>query len=135
MKLSADDRFAIAETIAMHGHLFDEGQLDRLDELFTSDVVYDVSDFGQGVLHGIDAIREAALALGSRNPLAHHVTNIVVTGSGDENTATVRSKAIAIMGDGRCGSATYLDTVCRQPGGWRISHRKIIPRRVPLGRG
>ena len=61
MPLTADDRSAIAELISLHGHLFDEGELDRLDELFTDDVVYDVRDFGQEPLRGIAAIRAAAL--------------------------------------------------------------------------
>jgi hypothetical protein len=131
--LTADDRWAIGETISLHGHLFDEGQLDRLDTLFTADVVYDVSDLGYGVLVGIDAVRDAALALGARNPLAHVVTNIVISDTGDDETVAVRSKAIAIKTDQTCGAATYVDTVRRQPDGWRISHRKILARREPLG--
>lgn len=131
--LTADDRWAIGETISLHGHLFDEGQLDRLDELFTTDVVYDVSDLGDEVLVGIDAVRDAALALGTRNPLAHVVTNIVITDAEDHDTAAVRSKAIAIMSDHGCGTATYVDTVRREPDGWRISHRRILARREPLG--
>lgn len=47
--LTADDKWAIGETLALHGHLFDEGELDRLDELFTDDVVYDVSALGSDV--------------------------------------------------------------------------------------
>ena len=66
--LTADDRWAIGETISLHGHLFDEGQLDRLDALFTLDVVYDVSGLGFGVFVGIDAIRDGALALGRGIP-------------------------------------------------------------------
>jgi SnoaL-like domain len=62
----------------LQGHLFDDGELERLDELFTAEVVYDASDFGQPPMRGIDAIRTTALALGDRNPVAHHVTNIVV---------------------------------------------------------
>ena len=61
MPLTVDDRSAIAELISLHGPLFDEGELDRLDEPFTGDVVYDIRDFGQEPLRGIDAIREAAL--------------------------------------------------------------------------
>lgn len=133
--LTAEDRWAIGETISLHGHLFDEGQLDRLDELFTSDIVYDVSDLGSGILVGIDAIRTAALELGPRNPLAHIVTNIVIGEAESADTATVRSKAIAIMSDNTCRTASYVDTVRRGPTGWRISHRKIVPRREPLTAG
>lgn len=77
--LTAEDRCAISETISLHGHLFDEGDLDRLDELFTADVVYDVTDVGMKPLHGIDEIRRATLELGAANPVAHHVTNIIIT--------------------------------------------------------
>lgn len=133
--LTAEDRWMIGETLSMHGHLFDEGELDRLDELFTADVVYDVSDLGFGVLRGIGAVRDAALGLGAANPLAHLVTNIVITAhvEGDPDTVEVRSKAIAVTADRRCGTATYVDELRRQPEGWRISRRRILARREPLG--
>ena len=116
----------------MHGHLFDEGELDRLDELFTGDVVYDVRDFGQEPLRGIDAIREAALELGGANPLAHHVTNIVIT-EVDDDTAAARSKGLGVIQGGKLGSVTYVDIVRRGADGWRISNRKVLGRRVALG--
>lgn len=68
MTLATEDRLAIAELVSLHGHLFDDGRLDELTELFTEDVVYDVSAFGQGELAGIAAIRDAALVLGAANP-------------------------------------------------------------------
>lgn len=67
MALSPEDRAAIVELISLHGHVFDDGDLDRLDVLFTPSVVYDVSALGGGALHGIEAIRAAALALGDRS--------------------------------------------------------------------
>ncbi|MEE4494819.1 nuclear transport factor 2 family protein [Streptomyces sp. BE230] len=39
MALEAVDRLAVMELIALHGHLVDDGELDRLDELFTEDIV------------------------------------------------------------------------------------------------
>jgi ketosteroid isomerase-like protein len=129
--LSAEDRCAITETLSLHGHLFDQGQLDRLDELFTPDVVYDVTDVGMGTLVGIDEIRRAGLELGVGNPIAHHTTNVVITGDNDEE-ATAQSKGLAVMADGRCVSATYLDTLRRTDHGWRLSHRVILARRTPL---
>lgn len=39
MPLTSEDRLSIADLVALHGHLFDEGELDRLDELFTADTV------------------------------------------------------------------------------------------------
>jgi hypothetical protein len=131
MAISPEDRAAIVELISLHGHLFDDGDLDQLDTLFTPSVVYDVSALGGGALHGIDAIRAAALALGDRNPLGHHVTNFVVTEQAD-GTVGVRSKGIGVNADGTVGTVTYEDTVVDDGAGWRISHRRVVPRRVPL---
>ncbi len=132
MPLAPEDRLAVTELIALHGHLVDEGELDRTHEVFTPDVVYDVSDLGHGRLIGLAALREAALALGAANPVAHHVTNVVIEET-DGERLRVRSKGLGIMADGTCGSVTYLDTVVRADKGWRICHRKVTPRRVPLG--
>jgi len=131
VKLTADDRFAITETIALHGHLFDNGELDRLDELFTPDVVYDVTAVGMGSLHGIPEILRATLELGDGNPLAHHVTNTTITEVGGDYVQT-RCKAIAALPGGRCGTATYVDTLRRDSGRWRISHRTVKLHRTQL---
>lgn len=44
----------------------------------------------------------------------------------------MRSKGIGVNTDGTVGTVTYEDTVVDDGEGWRISHRKVIPRRVPL---
>ncbi|WP_331767812.1 nuclear transport factor 2 family protein [Embleya sp. NBC_00896] len=131
MALNAEDRVTITDLIALHGHLVDVGELQRLDELFTADVIYDVTDLGGTALEGLDGIRQAAHALGAGNPVAHHVTNIVLTPISDTEVVA-RSKGIGVNTDGTCGSATYEDTVVRTDSGWRISHRKVHARRVPL---
>jgi ketosteroid isomerase-like protein len=132
MALSAQDRIEITDLINRHGHLVDAGELDQVDELFTEDIVYDVSDFGFGALRGKAAIREATLALGAANPLGHHVTNIVITPV-DEVTARVQSKGIGIMATGRAGSVVYDDTATRHPNSWKLRHRKITARRPTYG--
>jgi ketosteroid isomerase-like protein len=128
MALTADDIVAIHQLVALHGHLVDAGELQRLDELFTSDAIYDVTALGQSTLHGIDAFRAAseAFADDERNPVAHHVTNIIVT-EGVDGGATVRSKGIGVLHDGRAGSVTYNDRVTRTPDGWRIAARQVLP--------
>jgi ketosteroid isomerase-like protein len=132
MALTDQDRIDITDLINLHGHLTDAGELDRSGELFTPDVTYDLADFGLGSLHGIDAIRDAALAMGQANPVGHHVTNVVITPT-DDHSARVRSKGIGVNADGTAGSVEYDDVVTRQPGGWKISYRKVTARRVPLG--
>ena len=131
-ELHADERLAIAETLALHGHIFDRGQLDRLEEIFTPEVVYDLSDVGVGTFDGIESIRSGALKLGPGNPIAHHVTNIVITG-GEGDQVTAESKGFMIMSDGTAGSVTHLDTLRRHDGRWRISRRVILAQRTPLG--
>jgi 3-phenylpropionate/cinnamic acid dioxygenase small subunit len=129
--VSLEDRAAITELLAGHGHLFDDGKLDRLDALFTASVSYDVTAFGGGVLCGIEAIRSATLALGDRNPVGHHVTNVVLAEQPD-GSVRARSKGIGVYADGTAGSVTYEDTVVRTDEGWRIEARTVVPRRTPL---
>ncbi len=131
-ELNAEDRWAISEILSLHGHLFDGGHLDRLEEIFTPDVVYDLSDAGIGTFEGIEAIRRGALQLGAGNPVAHHVTNVVISGEGD-GLVTALSKGLMLMADGTLASMTHLDTLRRHDGGWRISRRIITPQRAPLG--
>lgn len=132
MTISTEDRTAITELLAMHGHLIDAGELDRLDEILTPDAVYDITDLGAAPLEGIDACRAAALDLGEGNPLGHHVTNIVLTGASDGNVHAL-SKGIGVNTDGTTGTVTYQDTIVRTEQGWRISHRTVIAHRSPLG--
>lgn len=108
-ELHTEDRQAISETLSLHGHLFDGGHLDRLGEIFTPDVVYDMSALEVGTFEGIEAIRSAALHFGADNPIAHH------------------------LADGTFASVTHLDSLRRHDGGWRISRRVIFPQRTPLG--
>jgi hypothetical protein len=132
MTISTDDRTAITELLAMHGHLIDAGELDRLDEVLTEDAVYDVTDLGAAPLNGIAAVREAALALGTGNPIGHHVTNIVLAERAD-GQVFARSKGIGVYADGTTGTVTYEDTIARDDAGWRIGYRKVIAHPSPLG--
>ena len=131
-ELSADDRRAIDRILALHGHIFDRGELDRVEEIFTPEIVYDLSDVGAGTYEGIEAIRSGALKLGAGNPIAHHVTNIVIT-SQEDDSVTAQSKGFIIMADGSVASVTHFDTLRRVDDSWRISQRVILAQRTPLG--
>jgi SnoaL-like protein len=131
MALTCEDRAAITELISLHGHLCDSGELDRLDEVFTASIIYDLTDFGQEPLEGVMACAAAARAMGELNPVGHHVTNIILSDPTD-GQVRVRSKGIGIRADGTCGSVVYEDIIVRVEQGWRISHRKVLARRIPL---
>ena len=132
MTLTLADRADITDVIHLHGHLTDHGELDDYHLVFTPGVHYDVTALGGTVLTGIDALRTAADALGTANPVGHHVTGVIVTGI-DADHARARSKAIGINADGTAASLSYDDTLVRTPHGWRIDHRVITPHRTPLG--
>ncbi len=129
--LTAEDRSAIGDTLALLGHLVDSGQLDRLEEAFTPDAVYDLTDVGLGALEGVEAIRQGARQLGARNPVAHHLTNVVITGEADDGVS-VLSKGLLLMADGTVGSLTQHDVVRRLDGGWRISRHVVKAQRSPM---
>jgi 3-phenylpropionate/cinnamic acid dioxygenase small subunit len=126
LDVTAEDRLAIHDVIALHGHVADDRDWDRLGELFTDDAVLDLEDYGHGTLYGLRAIRD--VSRGSEDdkgqPLGHHTTNIIVTGQ-DGDGVRARSKGLAVMADGTTGTAVYADTLRRDEHGWRISHRKI----------
>lgn len=126
--LHADDRLAIEHTLSLSGHLVDVGDLDRLAEVFTADVVYELDAAGVGKVEGLEAVRGAArgMAQAGAGPLAHHVTNIMVTSERD-GTATVDSKILLVMRSGALESAVQHDTLRREEGTWRISHRLVTP--------
>jgi 3-phenylpropionate/cinnamic acid dioxygenase small subunit len=122
LAITSEDRAAITEVIARHGHLIDSGELDRLDEVFTADVTYDMTDFGQRPPGG----------WGEVSPVGHHVTNAILTEAAD-GTVQARSKGIGVNADCTCNRVTYEDDVVRGDQGWQISQRKILARRTPLG--
>lgn len=128
--METDDRLAIHELLALHGHLVDDGDLDRLDEVFTDDVLYDLSSLGADVLHGVAEVRAAALQLGDTNPLAHLVTNILIAER--DGQVIARSKFLGVRRDGSVGSGVYVDRLRHATDGWRISHRRVSLRRKPL---
>ena len=112
----------------------DAGDFDRLDDLFTSDFVYDLEALGYGTLEGARSLTDASRALGDDNPLGHHVTNVMVTAV-DDDEAVVLSKGIGVLATGSSGTVVYEDRVRRTPTGWRIARRTVLPRRRPLHAG
>lgn len=121
MALAPDQTLAIHQVIALHGHLTDDREFDRADEVFTDDVVYDLGDLGYGTIHGLDELRAKAVV---QNPIGHHVTNTVLAEESD-GQVRARSKAIGVQRDGTTGSVVYEDLLRPTPDGWRIAYRAI----------
>ena len=104
LDITAEDRLAIHDVIALHGHVADDRDWNRLGDLFTDDAVLDLEDFGYGTLHGLQAIRD--LSRGSQDdkgqPLGHHATNIIVVGQDGEGVRA-RSRRWRSWPTGRAG--------------------------------
>lgn len=124
----AGDIVAIQQLLALYGHVIDEREWQRVEELFTATAVYDMSDFGLGVVHGAAAIRELWSRPDAMHPLAHHATNILVSEEAD-GTVHVLSKGLGVGPNGRVGSVVYRDVVVRTSEGWRFAARKAQVRR------
>jgi SnoaL-like domain len=125
--MDTDDRWAITETLSRVGHIFDDGRLDEIDTVFTSDVVYDMSAVGMPVINGIEAARELAKQLGARGPIAHYVSNVIIV-SQDGDQVAVDSKGLMLMADRTLNGVVHHDMLRREPAGWRIARRLIVPR-------
>lgn len=130
--MDIEDRLDVVETLARYGHVVDRGELDRLDTVFTRDATYDMSAVGLPVMVGVDALRAGALRLGAGNPVAHHVTDVVIR-SATADGAVVDSKGLMLTVEGTLRSVTHHDVVRRTADGWRIAARTILPQAVPLG--
>lgn len=121
------DILAIHQLLGLYGHIIDDREWDRMDELFTEDLIFDAADFGGEPMRGIPALREVWETT-DQHPLAHHATNIVVTQDVD-GTVRVLSKGIGVGRKGKVGSVTYRDVARKEAGGWRIAHRIATLRR------
>lgn len=124
--LAPADQLAIHRLVDLYGYLIDNRIFSRIGEVFTDDVVYDVSDFGHGIQHGIDAV--VAGWRTARHPLAHHAINVLIDERPDGSAAVITA-AIGVGEKGRIGSVTYYDMAVRTPDGWRLSHRRAVLRR------
>lgn len=139
MALSAGDRIAIHEVIALHSYLSEVGAEDRFDEVFTPDLVVDVAGIGlqqprelakvADPSGALDAYIAAGRRRGPGTTVAVHVSNVVVSGEGD--IARAWSKGLTVDRSGSCASFTYQDRLVRTSRGWRIRHRTVTARSEP----
>jgi hypothetical protein len=130
MSLTTADRLAIHELISLHGHLADDRRSEDLNFLLTPDASYDVTAYDLGVVEGLPALIELVATAPGNQPVGHHVTNVIVKADPDlDDRASVRSKGLSVMADGRAGTVVYEDEVVRTANGWRISARTVVPSR------
>jgi hypothetical protein len=125
--LTLEDQLAIRDLATHYANILDRRQFDRAGEVFTTDAVYDLSDLGYGVVHGVEAI-VAFWEESLDHPVAHHATDAEV-GVDDAGAVRMYSKILGVGRKGRVGSAEYDDVVVQTSAGWRIAERVVRLRR------
>ncbi len=124
--LSAEDTIALHQLVYRYAQIVDDAEFHDLVDIFTPDIEFDTSAFGNPPLIGIEPVIQSYVD--ARHPVAHHVTTPVVTTDAD-GTVRVRSKVLSLLAGGLCGSGTYDDVAVRTADGWRIAKRVIGLRR------
>jgi 3-phenylpropionate/cinnamic acid dioxygenase small subunit len=127
--MDSADRLELHELPGRYGDAIDDRDWDRLDQIFTDDAVFDLTDLGSLRLEGLPEIKRY-MDEDANHPRTHMMTNIYV----DETPegVTLRFRIVALLPERRVGTASYYDDVVKTPAGWRVKHRVITLRRRPL---
>jgi hypothetical protein len=126
--MDPSDRLELHELPGRYGDAIDDRAWDRLDDIFTTDAVFDLTDLGAPRCEGLAAIKRF-MDEEADHPRTHLMTNIYV----DETPTGVqlRFRIVALLGGGRVGSASYYDDVIKTAEGWRVTNRVVTRRRRP----
>ncbi|MEM7338816.1 MAG: nuclear transport factor 2 family protein [Actinomycetota bacterium] len=120
------DRLELHELPGRYGDAIDDRDWDRLDQIFTADAVFDLTDLGVPLLEGLDRIK-AFMDTEAEHPRTHTMTNVYADET--DNGANLFFRIVALLGGGKVGTASYYDQVVKTPDGWRVAHRVVTLRR------
>jgi len=126
VSVNLEDRLELHELPGRYGDAIDDRDWDRLDRIFTDDAVFDLTGVGARVCEGLDDIK-AFMDVEARHPRTHMMTNIYV----DETDGGVKMsfRIVALLPEGKVGTASYYDEVVKTDAGWRVCHRITTLRR------
>ncbi|MFD7415287.1 nuclear transport factor 2 family protein [Kitasatospora purpeofusca] len=124
------DAEELRQLLARFSHAFDNADAPALAEVFAEDGVIELTRTG-AVFTGLEKIRVFARDLGPEHP-DHQTLDSVFTVD-EDGTFRGRSRYLAILPDGSVHNGDYFDVYTRTPDGWRIAHRRSVPR-YPLQR-
>ncbi|MEV4615457.1 nuclear transport factor 2 family protein [Kitasatospora sp. NPDC049258] len=119
------DAEQLRQLLARFSHAFDNADADALGEVFAADGTIELARTG-AVFNGLAEIRRFSQELGPQSP-DHQTLDSVLTLEAD-GTVRGRSRYLAILADGSVHNGDYFDAFVRTPDGWRIAHRRSVPR-------
>jgi 3-phenylpropionate/cinnamic acid dioxygenase small subunit len=120
------DRLELHELPGRYGDAIDDRDWDRLDQIFTDDAVFDLTDLGVPLLEGLEAIKRF-MDVDAQHPRTHTMTNIYVDETADG--VKLNFRIVALLPEGKVGTASYYDDVVKTDAGWRVKHRVTTLRR------
>jgi hypothetical protein len=123
------DRLALHELPGRYGDAIDDRDWDRLDTIFTTDAVFDMTGVGGPRCEGLAAIKTFMDEFDG-HPKTHLMMN-VYTDEVADGLAELRFRIIALMSGGKVGTGSYYDDVVKTPDGWRVRNRVVTLRRRP----
>lgn len=126
MSLTVADRLELHELPGRYGDAIDDRDWNRLDQIFTDDAVFDLTDLDVPLLEGLAAIKRF-MDIEAKHPKTHLMTNIYVDEADDGVHLFFR--IVAMRSGGLTGTASYYDRVVPTPDGWRVKHRVVTLRR------
>lgn len=116
--LTPEDHIEIRQVLADYGHVVDDHDWDRAEDVFTPDFVFETGPGGK-VLNGIDDI---VANFRGRNMYAHVTTNTTLR-ENDDGSVSAHSKFLGFPNEGPPVTGDYRDRIVRTPAGWRLAHR------------
>lgn len=126
MDLTLEDRLDLYEIPGRYGDAIDDRNWDLLRQVFTEDAVFDLRGVGSRELVGIEDI-VTFMEEEAQHPRTHMMTNIYVNPTA--GGAELRFRIVALLGQGKTGTASYYDQVVKNADGWRVKHRETTLRR------
>jgi SnoaL-like domain len=124
--MDASDYAEIAQLLARYCHIVDNGEWDRLGEIFAPDGSMTVT--GLYETHTGPAALRTLYSETMNHPLAHNSTSVVVV-EDQADSARVVSKWVTVRVDGLTGTGVYADDLVRTAAGWRVQARVATPAR------
>ena len=124
--MDSADRLELHELPGRYGDAIDDRDWPGLARIFTADASFDLTDLGGPKLTNLAEIQRY-MDTEAQHPRTHLMTNIYV----DETPTgvTLSFRIVALLGQGKVGTASYYDDVVKTAAGWRVKDRVITLRR------